>query len=161
MWIVEKEWKHEGLQCVAGINSTMAHRCGYVGIPKSRPLHGVGYSDGSHALAEIWRQNKHGKIGARGIIPLVCHSNDDCPSPDVVFDVHGSLTYAGGHKAFPVNNEGLWWFGFDCGHDCDEPIPEYASYSLSGVVRSLDYVVTECNRLAEQLSSVKQPKGDE
>ena len=76
-------------------------------------------------------------------------------SPEVVFDVHGSLTYAAEDDAYPVADSGLWWFGYDCGHSGDAPEPGslMAKYRVSSdaVLRTLDYCVAECESLAQQI----------
>lgn len=38
-YIVEREFEHVGYKCVV-IFGNMAHRCGYVGIPKNHTLYG-------------------------------------------------------------------------------------------------------------------------
>ena len=41
-YIVEREFEHVGYKCVV-IFGNMAHRCGYVGIPKNHTLYGKNY----------------------------------------------------------------------------------------------------------------------
>lgn len=38
-YIVEREFEHAGCKCVVTFGN-MGHRCGYVGIPSTHPLHG-------------------------------------------------------------------------------------------------------------------------
>jgi len=107
------------------VMTQMGHRCGYVGISKSHPLHGVKYSDPHPALKRSLVEKT--PIGDRGIIPLVIdafrHDDDkDCVSPDVYFDVHGGITYSDSLNDYPIANDGSrWWFGFDCSHLGDAP----------------------------------------
>ena len=41
---VEKHWIHEDLHCVVLMNGNSGCRCGYVGVPETHPIYGVGYS---------------------------------------------------------------------------------------------------------------------
>jgi hypothetical protein len=137
----------------------MGHRCGYVAIPRGHVLHGCDYSDESDALTFPADE----AVGKRGVIPLLCGGGK--ARPDVVFDVHGGITFAGGADDYPVANDGtLWWFGYDCGHAGDAPSDEHiakrrAEYpdkpymwgDRDGVHRSLAYCIAECESLAQQL----------
>jgi hypothetical protein len=40
---VEREWKHAGLSCAVVQAQKAQHRCGYVRVPPSHPLHGKDY----------------------------------------------------------------------------------------------------------------------
>lgn len=167
---IEDQWHSKGFECVV-LALDMGHRCGYVGIPKDHPLHGVGYGDPSEVLGEMWEKAKDGPIGKRGIIPIFCatSADDTAPRPDVVFDVHGGITYSGGSDEYPAPNDGLWWFGFDAGH-CgdakDESIMSQemldierrfmSSMAVHGTVRDLQYMKDECERLASQLQEVSR-----
>jgi len=159
---VESDFMHEGFRC-AVIMTDMGHRCGYVGIPKDHPLHGIEYTAKAKCLpkADVSEQ----PIGKRGIIPLLClDENEDYLSAECYFNVHGGITYSGGRN-YPVESDGLWWFGYDCAH-CDdgkdyEAIEnEYVKeielqFPSHGVVRTNAYCVQECKNLAEQLKAVK------
>jgi len=94
------------------------------------------------------------------------HDYDDVPS----IDVHGGLTYAGGEKAqYPVEAEGLWWFGYDCAHLGDARDPELMQGEYKEVydkglfremhfegdtVKTMEYCVNECESLAKQFKEV-------
>lgn len=156
-YTVEKDWTtRAGFRAVA-IMGSLGHRCGYVGVPVGHPLHGVSYSDEADALLEISGDEP---IGKRGSIPILCAalSGGIKQTPEMVFDVHGSLTYANGRADYPVESD-LWWFGFDCGHCDDAPSDEYIEKMdarfrgmyREGVHRSLDYVTDECESLAAQI----------
>lgn len=137
-FIVEADFIHCGLRCVVLLQN-MGHRCGYVGVPKEHDLY--------------------------------CQYMDF----DAVemLDVHGGITYASdGLGTYHVESD-LWWFGFDCAHymdinDFDAALkafddPEtqrslmiYKSVQEQypdkhGVIRTLDYCIEQCKRLAEQL----------
>lgn len=161
-YTVEKDWTtHAGFRAVV-IMASMGHRCGYVGVPKGHPLHGASYSDPHPALDFPADET----IGKRGVIPLLCGNGR--ASPDVVFDVHGGITYAGGNDKYPVDSD-LWWFGYDCSHAGDAPSPsavadcvkrmgEMFYPSPDEVHRSLGYCASECESLAAQLvSRVRTP----
>lgn len=168
---VEKEWtSKEGYPCVAIINTSLGNRCGYVGIPPGHPLHGVSYSDDCPALRGGLQDATHEPVGKRGILALVCFAaNGGRASMDVVFDVHGSVTFTGdGKDGCPVYAD-VWWVGFDCGHAGDghdielmneemqafyRKHPELQRVHEGDIVRTLDYVVQECENLAEQLKRV-------
>lgn len=151
--LVERDWITEaGFRAVVLMGS-LGHRCGYVGVPANHPLHGVEYSDASPAV----QFPRDESIGKRGVIPLLCADPELPASLDVVFDVHGGLTYSGGSESYPVASDGLWWFGYDCGHVGDAPAPgsRMASYGIGmgDVHRDLDYCSAECESLASQLIS--------
>jgi hypothetical protein len=142
---VEKEWTHCGFLCQS-VATGMGHRCGYVGVDRYHRLHGVGHSEKSDLL----------KVFANGFRGT---------TPEGFFSVHGGLTFADKREEHPD----LWFFGFDCAHANDLPdeslmtnIPENLREILStrsailgaGTVWTLDMVVVECERLAQQLSDV-------
>ncbi len=159
---VEKDWiTRAGFRAVVTMGN-LGHRCGYVGVPDSHLLYGVGYGQDTHALKPLPDDEK---IGDRGIMTVFFGNMaaNGMQRPDYVFDVHGSLTYAGGGKAsdYPVSSD-LWWFGYDCGHAGDAPSPEYiASKSPSirrlytadreDVHRDLSFCEAQCESLAQQL----------
>jgi hypothetical protein len=157
---IEKDWiTKAGLRAVCAImllGSRKWHRNGYVEVPEGHRLHGVDY--GTPMLDIPKEALDSAPVGNKSPILLFTAGVGALDgetlrrSPDVVFDVHGGLTYSGGGDKYPVESKG-WWFGFDCGH-CDdaeiEPDPEYSSYR-DGVVRTQEYVEQECERLAEQI----------
>jgi hypothetical protein len=76
-------------------------------------------------------------------------SYDDVHKYDI--DVHGGLTYNG-------YDDNIWIFGFDCGHHGDL-IPYYIInddlykiIDITGTYRDMNYVISEVEQLAEQLS---------
>ena len=170
--MIESDFEHEGLRCIV-IFSEYAHRCGYVGISPHHPLYGVEYGqaiDNDLILKEV----KEAKIGKRGIIPVAFWDGERV-RPDVIFNVHGGLTYSRGLDTYPIETDKeYWWFGFDCAHYNDakdwkkafECFPNDKrlqvmydidrQYRTHGVVRSKEYVEQECRNLAEQLGCVSQ-----
>jgi len=163
---VEKVWESkEGLTCVV-IMTRFGHRCGYVGVPTKHPLYGKAYDKSCRCLVKQLEQLKQGPIGKRGIIPVVCWDGKKA-TPEIVFDVHGGLTYSSRKKGddHPISQRGTWWFGYDCAHAgdakdlsvADETIRELeARFPTGGVIRTLEYCVAECESLSEQLAAVKK-----
>ena len=162
-YIVESDFHHNGLRCVCIGLTDMGHRCGYVGIGKDHPLYGRGYFEKILPFEKVRDQ----KIGKRGIIPLLCAGErDERIGMDVYFDVHGSVTFAGGGKdsEYPVKSD-FWWIGFDCGHAgdardealCkDHCLKTYSRLKNYGKVRTQAYVEQECRNLADQILEVKE-----
>lgn len=160
--IVEKDWITEaGLRAVCLIidyNGRQSHRCGYVGIDKDHPLYGIDYSEQSERITQEMVNNL--TIGKRGVIIALtasCNSEDDESirrSPDILFDVHGGLTYSGGSATYPVESD-LWWFGFDCNHCDDGNIETDLQWNFDrGPIRTLEYVTDECESLSRQLAQL-------
>lgn len=140
-YLVEKDWiTKAGLRAV--VISFRHHRCGYVGISGEHPLYEIKYSDPTHLFhlkdAEEATIGKKSAILALTTSVRAFEGESIRRSPDIIFDVHGGLTYSGGgYKSdYPVKSD-LWWFGFDCTH--------------LDVSQSLDYMIEECERLAKQI----------
>ncbi|RSE90771.1 hypothetical protein [Achromobacter aegrifaciens] len=141
---VEKDWTTEaGLRAVV-IWVRDSHRCGYVGVPAGHPLFGIQYSQPCVALM---RPAEDETIGKRSPLALLCAAGDEhrMQAPEIVFDVHGGITYSNGTADYPVPSA-LWWFGFDCAHSGDR-----SHGGTDGVMRSLDYCIAECESLASQI----------
>lgn len=155
-YITESVFMSSGKRCVIiKMNEPyLYHRCGYVGIKKDNILHGLNYSTKSVKLIDYWNSIKETEpIGDRGIIPLFCQDPEEPPSADVIFNVHGGITYsAGSESGYPLKEDKeLWWFGFDCAHAGDD----------KDGGQSLAYVKNQCRKLAEQLSSPFFQKSEE
>lgn len=120
-----------GFVCVMKRVDRMGHWCGYVGIPESHHLHGIGYDL------------------CTNIIPCREHFCDH--SADLLMEVHGGITYSGDYDFYSDTRGELWWFGFDCAHAWDvqpyqRPIAPGAEY------RTQDFVESEVLDLATQLA---------
>lgn len=160
---IEKDWTTEsGLRAVALITiwtegpekkQRKANRNGYVRVPVGHALHGVAYNTPCKTLDPAMELVKEGPIGNRGVIPIFCYSPDETAKAEMVFDVHGSLTYSGDGKFFDPEDKDGHWFGFDCGHAGDAQIEPLPYFGNEGIVRSLDYVVDECESLARQIEN--------
>lgn len=157
---IEKVWEHNGYTCVV-LMTDMGHRCGYVGIPTTHPLHGVEHNKHSDKLKDFFEvaQERPIKEAHVNFLLLLCWDGKQI-RPDICFQVHRGLTYSGNSNMYPIPNEdGLWWFGYDCGHAGDaRDLTKMRRSDISffkdwndGVLRTLDYCITECEYLAEQL----------
>jgi hypothetical protein len=72
-------------------------------------------------------------------------------------EVHGGVTHEGGHM-----NDGLYYYGFDCAHSGDAKDESIMSEDykkihsqwnqIGGVVRTKEFVESECRKLADQLA---------
>lgn len=151
----ERDWTtRAGLRAIC-LMVDDSHRCGYVGLPAGHPLHGVDYNKETDVLLEAAKAAGEGPMGKRGILALLSAAATDTleARPDLVFDVHGSLTYSGGGGDYPAIGP-EWWFGFDCNHSGDGN----ATYNANSgdPIRSEEYVVAECESLAQQLAPLSQ-----
>ncbi len=165
------EWRRHGMPCLVLRNGQGAW-CGYVGVAPGHPLHGVEYGQETPALAEALEKRKGSPIGANPsmAIMLACLSGEVKPTPDLVIQVHGGLTFSSAcrgpicHVPAEGEPENVWWFGFDCIHSGDiSPFdavmardrPEWF-YKLNGhdVYRDIVYARAETESLADQLQTL-------
>jgi hypothetical protein len=161
---IEKDWTTEsGLRAVVMLTK-MGHRCGYVGIGTDHPLFGVAYNE-QHPLLKLNMDRSVEKMGAMQMLCAAAKPVEELNTPEMVFEVHGGLTFSSyGSGTYPVESN-LWWYGYDCAHAGDLPEPNsemgrmYANMGFAerdGVIRTHDYCVAECESLATQLAGVKQ-----
>lgn len=160
---IEQDWvTAAGLRAVV-LMTSMGHRCGYVGVPAGHPLHGSSYSKPSPALVPVDENTQIGKRSLFAVLASVMDV-DRMQAPEMVFDVHGGLTYSDNSSIYPAPSDGLWWFGYDCGHHGDSPSDDYIDEQRGrypdkpymwperdGVHRSLSYCAAECESLARQI----------
>ena len=142
-------WEAHGLPCLL-VRSSRGSWCGYVGVAPGHPLHGLDSTSPCEALRSAWEERKGRPIGNAGIIPTVLaalRDETEAPRLDAVFEVHGSLTYAGEREPGKT-----WWFGFDCGHAGD--LSPGRGVDGDGIYRTLTYARAETERLADQLARV-------
>jgi len=124
-----------GLQCEMVRMTSLGHWCGYVAVPKDSKLHGKSYwtsTDSENGLSEVEKA-----------------IND--------IDIHGGLTFASNLK-----KGSAWYFGFDCAHLNDLVLYmfDYSSILSEGsVYKDKEFVIKECESLAEQLSKIIKDHG--
>ena len=102
-YIVEREFEHVGYKCVV-IFGNMAHRCGYVGIPKNHTLYGKNYDYHLEIKkSDIWGRE------VSGIFPLLGAyiDEDERIRIEAYFQCHGGISYSGGgtNSNYPINSE--------------------------------------------------------
>lgn len=149
---IEHQEEYKGMKIVCcWINDS--HRCGYVGIAdREHPLFGFGYDcEIPEVLKSKWEDILQGSIGKRGVVDLFCLDLEH-PRVGILFDVHGGITYSGGGDIYPIESD-LWWFGFDCAHIGD--LTKYSFVGSNDIERTLEYVLSECKSLAEQLEEMR------
>ena len=175
---IEQVWIHKGNICVV-IMTSMGYRCGYVGIPINHVLYEEKHNKEVEYLSDLKEVLSKSEIGKRGIIDVLIFNYKDGVSPVDLFDVHGSLTYSE-NNPYPINiwyNFQLnyrskatvfyhpWWFGYDCGHSGDAKemtiVDDFVrelelKYPTGGILRSLDYCITECENLSNQLEDIRK-----
>lgn len=168
--VVEKVWVTEAGFKAAVVLMRGSHRCGYVAVPVGHPLHGLDYSTATPYLQEIPEDEPVGDRSALTVL-LAC-GREDMRSMDIVFDVHGGVTWANkfvikeGTEDSPFKDLATdeWWIGFDCAHCGDGKYPyefEDGSILESTVshdpVRSQEYVEMHCESLAQQIKDKTLP----
>lgn len=154
---IEKEWTTKaGLPAVVRLPRNEigeSWRCGYVGVSKEHPFYGLMYHTPTKLIKPRWILRQ--RVGKRSPLSLLCSTigtseGEVARTLELLIDVHGSLTFSGKLPERP--DDEYWWFGFDCAHSDDDYFldPE-GSVPAGPSARDLDYVVEECERLAEQL----------
>lgn len=176
MYVVESTFEHCGLTCVVVMRPNF-YRCGYVGVPKESSLFGKRMND----HLEINKADI-GDHHVSGTFPLFLTALDSDPRIrlDAYFHCHGGITYSDGGDGsdYPIKSD-LWWFGFDCGHAGDAQDYESAKRLFaddpealrhikwceeldrkhpieSDVVRTKEYVESECRTLSEELAAFEK-----
>lgn len=157
-----KEWEAHGLKCVIVRQDRSGHLCGYVGLPKSHPLHGVDYNTPHPALAAALTQRMGEPTkdtdGFIAIFIAACKDSDaERATMDVALDVHGGVTYSrDGLHGYKGND--LWWIGFDCNHSGDfapRDTERGFTWRIGGTYRDMAYVTEQTEGLARQLSEIR------
>lgn len=165
------DWTDEatGLPCRIIRAPVTGALCGYVGVRDGHPWYGLPYN------AKVVTPKDYGlrTFGDRAnVIAHFIHALRDEPHTedtitiDMALEVHGGCTWA----EFMEEND-LWWFGFDCAHAGDVcpamnalfrylnrehpelkiPMRERRDWET---YRTLDYVRVECAGLARQLHNL-------
>ena len=131
--------------------------CGFVGIPEGHPLYGVAYSEPAKLpfllVLNLLRINGHAFLYREEAVKGTA-------TPENFLSCHGGITYTSDSRG--DDNDGRWWFGFDCAHAFDLMPYHEASFSkkpelrsTEDVYRDLEYAKTECACLAEQLKFIE------
>lgn len=126
-----------------------SHYCGYVGVPQGHVLYGRKYGEDIPELKPLFQKmlDKSLDLEKTSILRVFSYGlGDHKTSMDLVLSVHGGVTYA---DSDPLKEDKMWWIGFDCAH-CDDK----TSFNPNGVFRTLEYVMRECEDLAEQITSL-------
>jgi len=89
----------------------------------------------------------HHRCGYVGVPPASSYYMQNYDALDL--SVHGGLNFSS-RKLLTDNND-LWWLGFDCCHADDGYITPSSRWPSYGPVRSLEFVMAECEKLAAQL----------
>ena len=151
------EFKYAGLQCCIRRNvNGGGNLMGYVGVDKTHPWHGKDYQDQVHCDECKYRDIDHAKSGVVNVVCADLHINVKKQLVAIVLllECHGGITYAGGGNDYPMDSDGLWWFGFDCAHPGDL-VPYYShlfNFENVPVYRDVGFVTNVVNGMAEQLA---------
>lgn len=155
------EFEASGLPCRA-VEASLGYWCGYVGIGKNHPWHGMNYDSDVKVPDSVRdRAVDPDKVGAINLLASVGRaeaiSNGIMPIV-LAIDVHGGITFSDNQCGGNPKN-GLWWFGFDCAHSGDANSPEDEARGR-GTYRTLDYVKSECAAMANQLAAFAKARGE-
>ena len=149
-----------GLQCKIKRHLEWGQLNGYVGVPPGHPLFGWDYDDDIRLDPELLQQ---GSIDSISIFSLFTYSKEEYNHGtipvDLALQVHGGLSWS-------AEEEGLWWFGFDCGHaqDLSPGLQSFLRGIGSGhlgrnqTYRTISYVKQQCRDLAFQLKRLEAAK---
>jgi len=152
------DWEAHGYPCAIR-RGPGGHLCGYVGIPKEHPLYGVAYSQESPILKRLFEDMMNKPAPDRLAVHLAVMMGEIESSPEIVFDVHGGITWSENHEPSKSIEGDYWWYGFDCAHAGDL-CPNYhyrtprAYRGSDDVYRDINYVKRETEKLAQQLAEV-------
>jgi hypothetical protein len=105
-----------------------------------------------------------------GIFNVFCWDGESV-TPAILLKVHGGITFSDNDLNYPIPSD-LYWYGFDCAHSGDaRNIEAIQDITLRGVFmrldqslsllggaekRTLEYCIEQCEKLADQLVSVKE-----
>jgi len=157
--------KETGYQCLIKRTWT-GSLCGYVGLSEGHRLYGRKYNDriamddASELVSDIETNGaipmfiealRHNAYGSDGRVPI-----------DLTIRVHGSVTFT---DFWEDREDGLWYWGFDCGHyddlqpglmaSIENAIGHSSGLRGYGTYRTIEYVQNECRSLARQLKEIE------
>lgn len=166
-FIIEKSWTTEaGLEALCLIitreDGSKRHRCGYVKVTPEHPAYGKEYGDELDCISQ--EEADSTTLGDKSPMLLLCAAVSDedgnnrvRKSIDVIINCHGGVTFSG-----ELKDQSGWWIGFDCAHYLDAEIepnthwPELNFNDPEAVIRSLEFVVSQCESMASQLIKLKK-----
>jgi hypothetical protein len=159
---IEINEKYKGYEYIV-YATPMGHRCGYVEIPKGHYLYGKHYHKNLRKIKfkEI-ENNDIDKISPIAIFCAALSSKREV-NMEILFNVHGGITWSGKGKDLDMNRVG-WWIGFDCAHCEDAKDPEIIEEDKKHIwndpcfgenefrkIRTKEYVEQECKNLIDQI----------
>lgn len=163
----EGPWQHEpsvvtwvdsrtGLNCAMIRNPVFGSWCGYVAVEAGHPLHGKAYDDRIAMPADMAEREIGRDVGIMAtFLHVLSREEDGKIEIALALPAHGSITYAA------ADEEGRWWFGFDCGH-AEDLAPAAAArqagvpeFPLKQTYRDHDYVHGIVTRLAWALDALR------
>lgn len=151
---LKKDWITEaGLRAVV-LFVNESHHCGYVELWENHPLEGIDYDQpipGDKTDIDSLSLGRKSPLAAIGAYNLETNNFDH--RPDIIFDVHGGITYSGwasDEEPYPVADSTRFWYGFDCAHATDVVL-RVRSFDRDATFKDLNYVAAECESLAKQL----------
>ena len=142
---IEKIWvTRAGFPAVATMIDNQ-YRCGYVGVSPLSPFHRLEYYEDNILLSDIYQSTLQKNSGTTNFPIAIDH----------VIEVHGGITYSGSLAYLePKAYRGHWWFGFDCAHAGDMVYRANASTTLAVSVRTLNFVIEQSEKVADQLGAL-------
>lgn len=148
---IEKEGVYKGYRYKV-LALSIGHRCGYVLIPKGHYLYEKGYSDDLNITLDDLKDKKIGKRGVLSLfITALKKDKNKCVSMDMLFDVHGSITFAR-----RIDDE--WWIGFDCAHIGDAKDPSIMDPDLLKVYKEIGQDLDKkYKKLSQRSGGLKVP----
>lgn len=118
--VLEKDYYKNGYHCII-VFTMNGVRNGYIGIPKTNKMYGLGYDEKTPLLQLKENQKFNGNY--MGLFCFALGDNDDkCLAPSMYFSAHCGFTYADyiNQNGEYNENKDLWYFGFDCNHAGDK-----------------------------------------
>lgn len=126
-----------GYPCLIVRHGALGHLCGYVGVAKGHPAFEKGYDEVRGFPGQEYLE-VHGGL----TFAAECHKETRPQSENIC------------HEVEEGDNDNIWWLGFDCAHVGDQSCMATGGHNFDGdEYRNIDYVKSECARLAEQLKA--------
>lgn len=167
VWSVERSsfaWvdSRTKLQC-AMIRHHLGHWCGYVAVPEGHPLHGKKYQEHiqlpmSYLNVAMQRTTSIDDVGVMNMFITAMSENpavgeDGYIDLPLILPAHQGITYT------EADEQGRWWFGFDCAHAGDflPGVSKWLSSAITKdwVYRDQDYVQGIVTRLAWAIEEIR------